>query len=213
MLGGLGRHVVAGLICAALAVTGAAAQSSDPTPRNLPLGVDTSGVRSPVLVVESDLLFQGSAFGRRISAEVEAESAALAAQNRQIEADLTEEERALTEQRPTLEPEAFRQLADAFDEKVRSIRQEQDAKARALRRRQDVGRAAFLNAAAPVLESMMREAGAAVVLERRSVFLSLNAIDITRDAIARIDAEIGDGGDLVPAPEDLPPETTPPADE
>ena len=39
----------------------------------------------------------------------------------------------------------------------------------------------------------MREAGAAVILERRSVFVSLNAIDITADAIALLDETLGSG--------------------
>ena len=51
----------------------------------------------------------------------------------------------------------------------------------------------FLTAAAPVLEQIMREAGAAVILEQRSVFVSANAIDITKKAIERIDAQLGDG--------------------
>lgn len=150
-------------------------------------------LRSPVLVIDSDELYRESAFGQRILAEVEATRRALAAENRQIEADLTEEERNLTEQRASLDPVTFRDLADAFDEKVRTVRRQQDTKARALGARLDETRGAFLSSAASVLEAMMREAGAAVVLERRSVFLSLNAVDITRVAVTRINAELGDG--------------------
>lgn len=152
-------------------------------------------VRSPVLVIDSDALYRESAFGQRILREVEEARSALAAENRQIEADLTEEERRLTEQRRTLDPATFRDLADAFDEKVGTIRRTQDNKARALSRRMEESRGTFLSEAAPVLEALMREAGAAVVLERRSVFLSLSAIDITRDAVQRIDAELGDGSE------------------
>ena len=43
----------------------------------------------------------------------------------------------------------------------------------------------------------MREAGAAVVLERRSVFIASNAVDITRVAIERLNATIG-AGDIEP---------------
>ncbi|MEP4195873.1 MAG: OmpH family outer membrane protein [Aliishimia sp.] len=157
-------------------------------------------VRSPVLVIDAEQIYRDSAFGRRIAAEVEAKSLILGAENREIEAELTQEERRLTDLRPTLEPEAFRKLADEFDEKVRLVRREQDTKARNLSRRQDDSRGAFLTAAGPVLEAMMLEAGAAVVLERRSVFLSLNAVDITRAAVQRLDAEIGDGLQLEQTP-------------
>lgn len=157
---------------------------------------DSDLVRSPVLVVESERLYRDSAFGQRVADDIAARNAELASENRQIEADLEAEELELTERRETLAPEEFRDLADAFDRKVREIRRTQEAKARAIARQQEESRAEFLTTAAPILEALMRDAGAAVMLERRSVFLSLNAIDITDDALERIDAEIGDGSDL-----------------
>ncbi|TMM55586.1 OmpH family outer membrane protein [Sulfitobacter sabulilitoris] len=158
-------------------------------------------IQSPILTIDSDRLYLESAFGRRTAREIEAQGAELAAENRRIEAALTAEEKDLTERRPTMEPTAFRALADAFDEKVQTTRREQDAKTRALNQQLEERRSVFLTAAAPVLETLMREAGAAVILEKRSVFLSANAIDITSDALARIDAVLGDDGKR-PAPQD-----------
>ncbi len=71
-----------------------------------------------VIVIDQERLFQDSLFGRRITAELEERSAELAAENRAIEAELIAEERDLTVRRSELEPEEFRALADAFDEKV-----------------------------------------------------------------------------------------------
>jgi hypothetical protein len=51
----------------------------------------------------------------------------------------------------------------------------------------------FFRIAAPVLEALMRETGAGVILERSSVFLSANATDVTDLAISRINAVMGDG--------------------
>ncbi|MCR9127504.1 MAG: OmpH family outer membrane protein [Rhodobacteraceae bacterium] len=153
-------------------------------------------VQSPILTVESERLFSDSRFGLRVAREIQEQGARLAAENRRIEAELTEEERTLTEKRAQMQPDAFRLLADAFDEKVQTIRREQDAKARALTQRNEADRVRFLRAAVPVLEDLMREAGAAVVLERASVFLSANSTDVTDAAIARINAAIGDGEDL-----------------
>jgi len=158
-------------------------------------------IHSPILTIESERLFAESAFGQRIAREIEAESAVLAAENRRIEAELTAEEKELTERRPQMEPEGFRTLANAFDEKVQSIRRTQDAKARDLNQQQDEVRVTFLRAARPVLEAVMKDAGAAVILERSSVFLSANVSDITDVAITRIDAAFGDGDAILPAPE------------
>ena len=156
---------------------------------------DLGLVQSPILTIESDRLFNESRFGQRVAREVEAEGAVLAAENRRIEAELTVEERALTDRRAEMAAEGFRSLADAFDEKVQGIRRAQDGKARALNQRLDSGRVAFFQAARPVLESVMRDAEASVILERSSVFLSARVTDITDLAIARIDAALGDGPD------------------
>ncbi|MCB1340481.1 MAG: OmpH family outer membrane protein [Pseudooceanicola sp.] len=146
-----------------------------------------------ILTISSERLFIESAFGKRIAAEIEAEGAALARENRSIEADLTAEEKALTEKRQAMEPAAFRTLADSFNEKVQVIRRTQDTKARALVQKQDAARGKFYETARPVLIALMQEAGAGVILERSSVFLSANATDITEIAIERIDAIIGTG--------------------
>jgi Skp family chaperone for outer membrane proteins len=146
-----------------------------------------------ILTISTDRMFAGSAFGQRVSREIEARSAVLAAENRRIEAELTQEEQDLTEQRPEMDTQAFRALADAFDQKVQLNRAAQDAKARELNQIGDTARAEFLSAARPILESLMREAGAGAILERANVFLSANSTDITDLAIARIDAAIGDG--------------------
>lgn len=144
-------------------------------------------VESPVLTIDSDMLFEGSQFGSEIIAEIEKLSAELAAENRRIEEELSREEKELTELRPTMDPIAFRELADAFDTKVQDTRRTQDAKTRELNDKLESRRVVFLNAAAPILEQLMREAGAAIILEQRSVFVSSNAVDITRVAIDRLD--------------------------
>lgn len=151
-----------------------------------------------ILTVSTDRLFSGSAFGKRIIDEIEAEGAVLAAENERIVSELTREEKELTERRKEMEPDAFRVLADAFDLKVQSHRDNQKAKLDALAVRGEEARTMFFELARPILSDVMRDAGAGVILERSSVFLSSNATDITSLAISRIDAAIGDGSNLEP---------------
>jgi Skp family chaperone for outer membrane proteins len=150
-------------------------------------------IRSPILTIDSDRLYGDSAFGQRVVREIEAQTRALGEENRRLEAELEAEEQSLTAQRPDLPPEEFRTLADAFDARVQAIRRDREAESRAIASQLEENRARFLNAAAPVLEEIMREAGAAVIMERRNVFVSANAIDITVSAIERIDSVLGDG--------------------
>ncbi len=163
-----------------------------------PQGVSQQlGVRDPlVLTIASDRLFTESAFGKRVLLEIETESAQLAEENERIVAELSSEEKDLTQMRAELPPEDFRPLAQAFDEKVQSHREGQRAKLDALARRSEESRQTFYALAQPVLIELMRETGAAVVLERANVFLSADTSDITDEAIARINAAIGDGTGL-----------------
>lgn len=163
---------------------------------------DTGIVQSPVLTVDSDRLFAASQFGQRVSQEFETSGKALEAENRRIESELIAEEKDLTKQRSGMAPDAFRTLADAFDTKVERIRTEQNAKTRTLTQVTDTARRQFLIAARPVLETLMQEAKAAIIVERRSIFLSVRAIDITDLAIDRVNSVIGDGSALpTPGPQ------------
>ncbi|UWR24771.1 OmpH family outer membrane protein [Sulfitobacter sp. S223] len=157
---------------------------------------------TPVLTIDSERLFLNSDFGKRVAREIEEQGNQLATENRQIEAELAEAEQDLTNKRKTMTPEAFRPLADAFDTRVQTTRQAQAAKSRALNSLLEQEREVFLNAAGPVLEALMQEVGASVVLERRTVFISANSTDITAAAIARLNETLGEGDTNTPEPKD-----------
>ncbi|NDV00610.1 OmpH family outer membrane protein [Pseudoroseicyclus sp. CLL3-39] len=157
------------------------------------LGFNTGQVVSPLLTIDPDVLFSGTLYGQRIQEELRDQTEALAAENREMEAQLTEEEQSLTRRRPTMQADAFRAEARAFDARVQQIRNEQDAKERALQQIVAQGRDAFVRDASPVLGRMMLERGAAVILDRRNVFLAVGALDITQEAIARVDEALGAG--------------------
>lgn len=159
-------------------------------------GVGFSMPDVPVLTIEPDRIFSDTRFGQNLSAELERRGAVLAAENRSIESDLADEESRLTVERTSMEPEAFRVLADAFDAKVQETRKKQDEKAQALTDMSDRAQLGFLHTIAPVLERMMVERGASVIMDRRSVFLSIDSGDVTEAAIQRIDEMLGDGFSL-----------------
>lgn len=161
----------------------------------------------PVLTIVPDRLFSETLFGQTLSKEITERGQKLAAENRRIERALADEEGQLTVLRDTLGAEEFRDLADTFDSKVTSARSQQDEKARVLAQTSDIAERRFLVAIAPVMETMMSEKGANVILDRRAVFVSADATDVTEDAIARIDARLGEGmslEDLLPPSEAVP---------
>lgn len=158
--------------------------------------------QSQILTVDRDIMFSQSLFGARVAQELAAEEAVLLAENRRIQAELTAEEKALTEKRSDMEADAFRAVAEAFDARVVQIRTEQDAKAANLEQRRQRQQEAFIRVASPILTTLMRDAGASVILERRQVLLRDPAVDITSLAIERINKTLGDGRSQSTVPED-----------
>ncbi len=187
---GLARWASAGLIALCLVATPQLSAAQ---------GTETK-MSSPVLTLDFEKLFEQTTWGKRIRAELAQDSRALSNENNQIADSLVEEEKALTERRPTLAPEEFRKLADAFDERATSIRNAQKAKAQALSQKFDDDRQAFFTAAAPLLDQVLAKHNAAVVLDRRVIIRSLAQTDITNDLVALMDAQLGDGSKVEAAP-------------
>ena len=147
---------------------------------------------SPILTVNQDRLYLESAFGQQFVTEHAAREQALEAENEEIRLALEEEELELTELRSTMAADAFRDLANAFDEKVQNIYRTQNAKGEALNRMVEENRTQFFQTVPPILEGIAREAGAAVILDERVVLIGARSIDITDRAIARIDAALSE---------------------
>jgi Skp family chaperone for outer membrane proteins len=152
-----------------------------------------SEIRSPILTLDQERLFLESAWGKRAKAELDAVSTELAAENRRIEAELTAEEKSLTEQRETMPVDEFRAAADAFDERVTEIRRVQDSKARDVGRILDTERQKFFQEVFPILGEVMQQRGAVVILDARAIFIAADVIDVTDELLARADEKLGAG--------------------
>lgn len=146
----------------------------------------------PLLTLDQDRLFLESDFGKAVIERERVATAALEQENRKIEAELVAEEQALTEARATLTPEDFAAKAAAFDAKVEQIRTEQDTKARRLTEGREQDRQAFLDVAVPVLGEILGAKQASAILDKKLVILSLSAIDVTDEAIARVNAVLAE---------------------
>lgn len=152
--------------------------------------------QSAVLTVDPERLFTESQFGKAAVARLEAAQQDLLNENKKLEAALEAEEKDLTARRPTLVAADFRKLADAFDKKAEEIRAARLAKSRSLTTLRDQDRQKFLAAVVPILGELMGEMGALVILDKKTVFLSFERVDVTDRAIARIDETLDD--DLKP---------------
>lgn len=163
---------------------------------------------STLLTIERDQLYQRSQLGIALEAMLTGERDALQTENQQIFDALTAEENELVTLRGQTEPEAFSVLASAFDEKVQRIRQEQDLKLRTLVRRREEILNRFVTISLPLVAQVARDRGGLAVIERSQVFLVVQDIDITTDAIALIDKVYSGGNIPNMFLQVIPPETT-----
>ncbi|MGJ8583155.1 MAG: OmpH family outer membrane protein [Marinosulfonomonas sp.] len=172
----------------------------------LPHGAQAQNLGAPqsrILILDSERVYVSSSTGQKVSIDLETRLDALSAENRRIETELEAEEQDLTEKRKTMDPVEFRALANAFDEKVQRLRAEQDAKQQELQRLREAERQSFIQAMTPIISQIAAEYGAVVILERRSVLLAADTIDITDQVIDRINAS-----QAMDRPEDPPKDTT-----
>lgn len=150
-------------------------------------------VTSPILVIQSDRLYEQSDFGQRVARERSAAEAALSEENQRVANELEDEERTLTEQRKTMPADDFRAAADAFDVKAQAIRAEQIQKQRTIVQTAEDERRRFLRSLNPVMEQILTESNALVILERRSTFAVRDVLDVTERALFQANRLIGDG--------------------
>lgn len=145
--------------------------------------------RTPTFrVLDEERLFRDSVLGQRVLADIRAAEAALEAENQVLFDQLSAEERSLTEARLTLPPDEFRAQAEAFDTRVEAIRAERAERAATLARQNEAAARAFFDAALPVLVQVMTEAGVDVLLKPDVMILGPDWLDITDQAIGRLDA-------------------------
>lgn len=140
-----------------------------------------------ILILDFERFYASSAFSRRVNEEISAETVAIQAENDRIVAELLAEEKELTVLRGSLSADAFQDMAEAFDQKVTTLRAEPLEKERDLIRRQTEAQRVFLQAAQPILQKILAETGAAAIVDRRNTIMHISAFDITNLAIARTD--------------------------
>jgi Skp family chaperone for outer membrane proteins len=155
------------------------AQSVDPAPA----GAGLIGA----VTLDLDRLFRNSLFGKDLLSDIEAKQLALIEENRVLFQSLENKERALTTRRAAMTPEAFAPLSTDFDQKAEAVRKAQAEKEQALKDLYNSELQRFFDTARPVLGTLMQERGAVAIIDGRSVLLGANNIDITAEAIQRLD--------------------------
>jgi len=162
-------------------------------------------VAAPFLIINQERLLTQSETGQAILAEEDGQRDTLRTEARALDASFEAEEKELTEKRPTLPPEEFRKLSDAFDARVVEARRQQDERANALAQEFDQRRRAFYARVAPILVTLMDRYQAKAIFDETSVLVADQSLNITAAVIAEIDAQAGEAApDAAPDAEAAP---------
>ncbi|MFB2595018.1 OmpH family outer membrane protein [Paracoccus sp. p4-l81] len=172
---------------------GLVAPDASPRPSARPMATPGPAQAGGLLTLDPVAFYEASLWYQRVQDSLGRDGVALAAENDRLEADLAQQERDLTTRRAEMAPEDFRAAAAAFDDTVVRTRREQEAKAQRLSALADAERKAFFNAALPAFAQVMADHNAVAILDRQSVFVSAQAIDVTDELVRVINDSIGEG--------------------
>lgn len=140
-----------------------------------------------VLVIDLDRAYKSSKLGQSIRKNFEIENQSFNEENNIILESLKKEEIKLTEDRESLSPEDFAKAAEAFDAKAVAIRSVRLEKIRIVDQDFQGLKPLFFRKIKPIIEKIMREYDASVILEKNSVIWGLASIDITSVIVERVD--------------------------
>jgi len=175
------RAIVLAACFGAAMTTVASAQAKPPAP--------AGGLR--ILVLNRDAILQGSKVGQDIIRQVNQYTQQARAQFQGQEQALQNEGRALQQQVAILSPAAKKQKIAAFEGKERALQQQVQVRQNQIQGGVFKARQQVEQALGPILQGIMQERGAALLLDSQIVLLSTVDVDITGVAIQRLNQRLG----------------------
>lgn len=148
--------------------------------------------QSAIIIVDIDRVLTASAAGRGAQAELKTKADGVQSRFTSLQNQFrTEEEQLLkARQSNSMAPEALQ--AKLKDLQTRSVNANNEINNRQRDLANSVGyvRQQILNGANPIVQALMRERGAQVVLEKGATLISNPALDVTNEVIARLDKSL-----------------------
>ena len=197
-----GRRIGAALAAVLVLAGPSAAQqaAAPPSPSPAPAQPPSPPAAADFLLLNQERILTGSQAGQRLLADEERQRDELRSAARALDQSFEKEESELTARRPTLAPEEFRKLSDAFDTRVVQARRDQDSRANELAQEFDQRRRQFYGQVAPILVMLMDRYGAKAIFDETSVLLADQSLNVTDAVIAEIDARMPATDATPPAP-------------
>lgn len=163
---------------------------SSPAPQS-----DSAQTSLPIIAFDRERIQTTSQMGQDLAAQIDALQQALVEENAHIAEDLEAEEREITALKGTLSAEDFALRAAAFDAKATRLRMENAEKVSDVEEQSLQNSRIFEQTLRAVLTDIAREVGALAVFEIQQIYLRSETIDVSTEAIRRLDAQLQSGAD------------------
>ena len=127
-----------------------------------------------------------------ISASEQIEKIAIDIENEIKNSDeaIIEEQNLLIESQSIMAPEAFETKKNEYESKVQNYNNERQAKLMKIDELIATSRNDVLNALKPILEEISNEKGITILLEKGTVMLNADKMDITNEALKKLDKSL-----------------------
>ena len=138
-------------------------------------------------VIDQAELFEQSKLGQQMRQALVDKRNLLDAESAELASALEQEEQDLAQKRSEMSDDDFAVIAQAFDQRVRSIRQDQINKDLELAREGNSLQATFFDLVDPILNEIIASENITTLLKSDAILFSTDIFDITNLAIQRID--------------------------
>lgn len=154
-----------------------------------------------VVVLDRVAILQFSKVGRSIAQQLQALNVQTKANFDSQQKSLVAEGQALRQQVAIMAADQRQKKEDAFNAKVRAIEETAQRRAAQIQQAGQVAQAAVAQNLGPIVEQLVKERGANMVLDKQAVvFSSSNEFNITSEAISRLDAKMSNYKVVLGAP-------------
>jgi Skp family chaperone for outer membrane proteins len=178
-----GRAIAAALVAALVALTPVGSSFAQaPAPQPLPAPV--------ILIVDLQQILQDAKAAKGVQAVINQEYSAYTKEVAQQEDELQKSRTELERQRTVLAPDAFNTRARDLQQRYDTLGQVVQGRRQALQQSLNEAMVTVKNAALEVVADVVKERRANLVIEKQAVVFEAEGMDVTADAIARLDKKL-----------------------
>lgn len=180
------KTIIARILIAASAVAASVAASAAPPAAPPPGGAPSARV----LIIDIRRAIGESKVGKDIQRQAEALQQQITNELKGQKASLENEKRQLDQQTAIMAADIRARRAREFEAKVKAFQERVQKRGTMLEAGMYKAQAEVQQALGPILQGIMRERGATILMDRTAIMLAPNTIDVTQVATQRLDMKM-----------------------